>query len=292
VTPQEPREPVRRDLPDYIVTRPHVQQQHTRSRFGFLVRLGVFAFIALVCMIFLPPLLLPLGGYLIAGALGTFAAAAIANAVSLRIYERRHLVDVGLGCAVVVILLPLLLRKVEFAPAAGQPGRWRVLLFVSVILLFGAFGEELLFRGYAFQILVREIGPYATILPFAILFALAHLNNPNTNFLGIVNTFLWGVLLGYAFLRSGDLWLPIGLHFGWNWMLPLLGANLSGFNIAITGYTLHWIARPLWSGAEYGPEGSIVTTLVVPALFYFLSRAPIRQQDAFLLRPQTEEPLS
>ena len=311
MNPNEPREPGRpRDLPDYVVTRPHVPEPPRRSRFGYLLHIGVFIFIAVTCLIFLPPLMLPLGGYLVAGALGTFAAAAIANAIALRIYERGLLADVGLGwtdasrwnlgigvaaglgSAIFVVIVPVLLRKAEFTAAPGQPGRWRILLFVSAILLFGAIGEELLFRGYAFQILVREIGAFATILPFAILFALAHLNNPNGNLFGIVNTFLWGVLLGWAFLRSGDLWLPIGLHFGWNWMLPLLGANLSGFNISITGYTLHWMASPLWSGAQYGPEGSVLTTLAVPALFFALRRAPIREQEAFLLRPHSGEQLS
>ncbi|HZU26731.1 MAG TPA: type II CAAX endopeptidase family protein [Bryobacteraceae bacterium] len=306
--PQDPHEPPRQGLPDYIVTRPHTAQPPKRSRFGFLLRIGVFAFIAVVCMIFVPPLIMTVSGaYFIAAAMGTFAAAAIANAIAVRIYERGRLVDIGLGwtdasrwnlgigvaggigSAIIVVILPILLRKAEFAPSPAEPGRWRIVLFVTAILLFGAIGEELLFRGYAFQVLVREIGPFATILPFAILFALAHLNNPNTTMLGIVNTFLWGVLLGYSFLRSGDLWLPIGLHFGWNWMLPVLGANLSGFTMAITGYTLHWMARPLWSGAQYGPEGSVLTTMVVPALFWFLHRAPIRQQEAFLLRPHDQE---
>lgn len=298
----------RPEYPHYLVTRPHTPAE--RSRFGFLLRVGVFAFIAILGMILLPPLMKPVGGYLVAGALGTFAAAAIANAIALRIYERGKLSDVGLGwtaasqrnliigavggvaAAAAVVLVPILARKADFRSVPVPSAHWPAVLFVSLILLFGAIGEELLFRGYAFQILVREIGPFATILPFAILFAFAHLDNPNGNFLGILNTFLWGVLLGYAFIRSGDLWLPIGLHFGWNLMLPLLGSNLSGLNMAITGYTLHWTAPPVWSGADYGVEASFLTTLLVPVLFYFLSRAPVRQQDAFLLRPKTEEPFS
>ena len=50
--------------------------------------------------------------------------------------------------------------------------------------------------------------------------------NLNFGLLPLANTILWGIVLGYSFLRSGDLWLPIGLHFGWNWTLPLLGVNL------------------------------------------------------------------
>ena len=48
---------------------------------------------------------------------------------------------------------------------------------------------------------------------------------------------LFGVLFGYAYLRTSALWLPIGLHFGWNVVLPLFGANLSGFTMGVTGYS-------------------------------------------------------
>src|SRR6266513_588831 len=96
--------------------------------------------------------------------------------------------------------------------------------------------------------LLRAVGPFATILPVSVLFGLAHSTNQNVSPLAVVNTVLWGVLLGYAFIRSGDLWLPIGLHFGWNWTLPLLGENLSGFTMGVTGYAMHWKAGVLWSG--------------------------------------------
>jgi hypothetical protein len=151
-------------------------------------------------------------------------------------------------------------------------------------LLFGAVGEEMLFRGYAFQVLVHAIGPFATILPMGVVFGLAHSLNQNFTALALLNTILWGVVLGYAFIRSGDLWLPIGLHFGWNWTLPLFGANLSGFTMDVTGYALQWKIGALWSGGAYGPEGGLLTSAIVVALLFFLHRAPIQQQDAFLLR--------
>ena len=69
------------------------------------------------------------------------------------------------------------------------------------------------------------------------------MGNQNSNVPGVVNTVIWGVLLGYACYRSGALWLPIGMHFGWNVLLPLAGANLSGFTMRVTGYTLQPNAR-------------------------------------------------
>ena len=124
----------------------------------------------------------------------------MANAVSLRIYERAQLADIGLGWTPLLATqpdcryalariaaaarwplgVPLLVRAADLAPVPDQHFHWPSLLFVSLILLFGAVGEEMLFRGYAFQVLVRAIGPYATILPMAVLFGLAH--SPNLEF--------------------------------------------------------------------------------------------------------------
>jgi len=135
----------------------------------------------------------------------------------------------------------------------------------------------MLFHGYAFQLLIRRLGAFATILPAAIIFGLAHLGNDNSSLPGFGNTMLWGILFGYAYLRTGALWLPIGLHFGWNLVLPLFGASLSGFTMGVTGYALHWKAGDLWSGGAYGPEGSLLTTATVVVLFFVLRRLTIEQ---------------
>jgi len=140
-----------------------------------------------------------------------------------------------------------------------------------------------MFRGYAFQILLRRFGPWWVIVPFGLLFAAAHIGNLNSSPLGLLNTALWGVVLGYAFYRTGDLWLPIGLHFGWNWTLPLFGVNLSGFQMGLSGYTLQWSAGPLWSGGDYGIEGSLFTSAVALVLAYWLSRARFERQLAPLV---------
>jgi membrane protease YdiL (CAAX protease family) len=141
-----------------------------------------------------------------------------------------------------------------------------------MVLLFGAAGEEMLFHGYAFRVLLRSLGAFATILPVGMLFGLAHLPNRDATFLAIVNTTAWGVLLGYAYVRTSALWLPIGLHFGWNLALPLFGVNLSGFTMGLTGYELRWSVGDLWSGGAYGPEGGLLTTGIVAGLFFVVQR--------------------
>ena len=274
---------------------------------GVLLRVGVFALIAALGYYFVFPLIIAFLGapVFVISTLGTFAAAAVANTLALRIYERGNLSDIGLGwtaasrrnlwlgmlggagSALVVMLVPLAARVADLEPVPNEHMQWPSLLFVSILLLFGAVGEEMLFRGYGFQVLVKGIGPFATILPVSVLFGLAHSQNLNFGPLAFLNTVLWGVVLGFAYYRSGDLWLPIGLHFGWNWALPLLGANLSGFTMDVTGYAMHWKIGDRLSGGAYGPEGGLLTTGVVIGLFFYVLRAPIEHQEANPPREET-----
>jgi membrane protease YdiL (CAAX protease family) len=178
----------------------------------------------------------------------------------------------GIAAAALMLGLPVLFRVAHFEPTAAVEHPWSSFLFVSLILLFGAAGEEMLFHGYAFQLLLRSTSPFATIFPVSILFGAVHWGNQNATFYGLVNTVLWGVLLGWAYYRTGALWLSIGLHYGWNFTLPLFGENLSGFTMGVTGHTLRWSIGDLWSGGAYGPEGGILTTVVVIVLFLGLMR--------------------
>jgi len=244
-------------------------------------------------------------GYLI-GMVGTsLAAAVLANWLSVRIFENRNLLDVGLwwnrvsarnlgiglagggGAAALVLAPPLAIRAAHLAATPSDQATFGSFAFVALVLAAGVFGEELLFRGYGFQILLAANGPYATIAPVGVLFALLHGNNPNITWLGLGNTTGFGILLGYAWLRSRDLWLPIGLHFGWNFTLPLFGVNLSGLRMRVTGYEMAWTAPPVWSGGAYGPEGSILTSGVVLLLFLYLWKAPLKRQYS----PITDPPL-
>ena len=268
---------------------------------GVVLRVAVFVLIALVGYFGFPILLQVVGVPLVIAAFSSFGTAAVANAIALRIFERGRLADIGLGwapasrrnlalgilggigSALFVILLPLVAGGAEFDRVPNQHFDLPGLILMSIVLLFGAAGEEMLFHGFAFQVLVKAIGPFATILPLAVVFGLAHSANSYFTWLALCNTILWGIVLGYAFIVSGDLWLPIGLHFGWNWTLPVLGVNLSGFTMGVTGYSVQWKVGDLWSGGAYGPEGGLLTSAVAIGLFFYLHKAPIQHQDAFLL---------
>jgi membrane protease YdiL (CAAX protease family) len=250
------------------------------------------------------PLAAWVGGYLAGITTTGLLAAVVANGLCMRIYERRRIaaigllwdkasvVNLGLGCmggigaAALVLAGPLVARAAHFAHSpeseAGNAGSF---VFVTLSLLFGSAGEEMLFRGYGFQVLLRGLGDWTTILPVGVIFAALHAVNPHATWLGLANTAGFGILFGYAFVRSRDLWLPIGLHFGWNFTLPLFGVNVSGLTMRLTGFNIEWSAGALWSGGEYGPEASVLTSAVLLLLFAYIWKAPIRRQPSALLDP-------
>lgn len=150
-----------------------------------------------------------------------------------------------------------------FDPARGlaalAAGAW---VFVFVALL-----EELLFRGFVFQRMVDGIGPWPAQLLLAVLFAVAHWDNPGmegaTQAWATIDTALGAILLGLAYLRTRSLALPLGIHFGWNWTQgSLLGFDVSGLDQA--GWLLPQILdRPQWlTGGDFGPEASVFAVLV------------------------------
>jgi len=276
------------------------------TRIGIIIRVTFFIAAVLIGLLFLTSLLLTVFGPIVASTIGLCGTGLLANLLTMRIFDRRPFTDIGLqpnaaglhnfllgvlfggGAAALMLLAPLLAGTGHLVARQGSAFAWPTLIFYLAALLLAAFGEEMIFRGYAFQLLVEKIGPFATILPVSVLFALAHNANPHATAFGLANTAFWGVLLGCAFLRTRDLWLPIGLHYSWNAVLPLFGVNLSGLTIDVTRYTYRWDLRPIWSGGEYGPEGGLLATIFIVTLFWALMKAPIKTQTAAIAKSLNE----
>ena len=247
-------------------------------------------------------------GGIVGIAVASLAAALFATWLVLRIYEHCPLSAVGLvvnraaaqnlgfgllggvGAGSFVLALPLAVGAARLIPIPDPPSAG-TLPFVMLGLAAASAAEEVLFRGYPLQILIAVVGPFAAIIPLGVLFALMHTANPNVLWLGIANTAGFGILFGYAFYRSRDLWLPVGLHFGWNFTLPLFGVNVSGLKIGVTGHQMVWTAGVWWSGGDYGPEASVLTSVVLVLLFVAVGQVPVRRQVCPLIDPPPESAL-
>ena len=249
--------------------------------FAFLAT-NVFAFVALL----IPNLFL---GSAVAIFLGSLAA----TAVVMRIFFQQPVLAVGLHwnptaarnlgaglllgivSGALVTLLPVAFGTSHWEPTREGASADSLLVFL-VLILFSAIGEEVLFRGVPLQRLHETFGPVPAVVLTSLVFGWAHSGNLSVTWIALVNTVLWGVVFACAWIKSRDLWLPIGLHTGWNWTLPLLGVELSGFTLDVSGYHLVG-SDPLWDGGAYGPEAGLFTTILVPAMLYVLWRAPIRR---------------
>lgn len=191
---------------------------------------------------------------------------------------REFLLGVGTGAAATLLGTVALMsggwvryEGLAANAASALPGT----LVFALFLLLPAATEEFLLRGYFFQRLLESWGKPAAIGVPAILFGLAHLNNPDVTPLSTANTMLAGVLLAAAYLKTRALWLPIGLHWGWNaTMGPGLSLPVSGLRAAPPLFQVS-IAGPEWlTGGNYGPEGSILVTVVCGAAILALWKAP------------------
>jgi hypothetical protein len=115
-----------------------------------------------------------------------------------------------------------------------------------------------------------------------LLFGLAHLGNPNATLYGAAAIGIeGGMLLGVAYLLTRRLWLPIGIHFGWNFIQAgVFGPNLSGHEVE--SLLQSRLSGPeLLSGGALGVEGSVFTlTLCLLVSFVFLIR--VRRRDRFI----------
>jgi membrane protease YdiL (CAAX protease family) len=277
--------------------RPLIPQRVSAS----LLRLAVFAVVTVVLWLFLVSLAGPFTEVLVASALSLGAATMTTTAVMMRIYEMRPFYAVGLfvnrlgmlhfgiglvlgaGSSLFVVTVQWAFGWARFQRVAVLSHGALTLTFWFAILFIGALGEELLFRGYGFQHLIRACGPAFSILSTSVLFGWMHSANPSFSRVSMVNTALFGLVFGYAYWKTLDLWLPLGMHFAWNVGLATIGANVSGLRIKLMGVSVVSAGPPLWSGGDYGPEASLLATLVLAAIAIFLWKAPLgRQGDGIL----------
>lgn len=154
------------------------------------------------------------------------------------------------------------------------PVDYSQLAMAAILILTGAIAEEFLFRGFLFQRLLNGIGVWPAQLIVAGLFLLTHLNNPGmtgiTQVLATINIFIASLLFGFAYLKTKNLAMPIGLHF----MANLTQGTILGFNVSGEhGSSLFkpTVQGPDWiSGGSFGIEASIWGLLILICLTFSL----------------------
>ena len=229
-----------------------------------------------------PPLLAALAGY--GGYL--FYLRRIEGRDALELRGPGSAREFGAGAAFGALMFLAALGMLAAAGVYGFTGTGdpAVLLKSATEMVFVALVEEILFRGVLFRLPERALGTRLALVVSAAILALAHLPNAGVTALAVANTALAGLLFAAAYLVTRRLWLPIGMHFAWNFVSDGL------FSLPTSGHPARGLlqgrlAGPEWlTGGAYGLEASVVTFVVMGAASVVLLRRAARAGH-FLPRP-------
>jgi membrane protease YdiL (CAAX protease family) len=169
------------------------------------------------------------------------------------------------------------------------PGTWLGLVYGAVVCLLVATFEELLCRGYAFQMLARRNMILAFVLT-GLLFVAIHLPNPGGQSpVAILNIALGHVMFAAFYLRARSLWLPIGVHAAFNYVeIHIVGVSLGASDDSPSALETALEAN-VWAGDEFGLLGGLAATLCVAITTIAVWRGWKQQHPASdLLRRTTE----
>lgn len=138
------------------------------------------------------------------------------------------------------------------------------LIYPFILFFFAAVVEEVIFRLFIFQTCERRWGTAPALVITSVLFGMVHLINTvqhstfEQRLLGcLFLIFEAGFLLNALFLVNRRVWLPLGMHWAWNFFEgPIFGTIVSGQNFGASLLVAQTSGAMLASGGPFGPEGS------------------------------------
>ncbi|MGZ9226911.1 MAG: CPBP family intramembrane glutamic endopeptidase [Anaerolineales bacterium] len=196
--------------------------------------------------------------------------------------DGRTLLDILAGIAITFVqmgfiyVLMLALGWLTFEGFAWQFDPINVVitnvLTFFVVFIFVGWNEELLSRGYHLQTIASGLNLFWGVIISSAIFGLLHLGNPNATWVSAAGIFFAGVYLAYGYIRTKQLWLPIGLHIGWTFFEGV------GFGFPVSGLDTYKLTRitvqgpEIWTGGAFGPEAGLIVlpSLVLGAVLIYL----------------------
>lgn len=310
----EPRPTPTRDTLRSLVERLFVERGANRPRAGWrLLSHGALAISLMTCLT-VPLILVPgalqaepvsielLGLSSVGGAIGITLATVIARrwldrrsfrSLGLQL-DRSAAADLTIGFLIPAVQMGLVfLIELALGWSRWEGWAWEaepprlvlggLALSLATFVLVG-YQEELLSRGYQLQNLIEAAGLRWAVGISSAIFALLHLGNPGAGLSSTLGLVAAGLFLAYGYLRTGRLWLSIGLHVGWNFFEgTVFGFPVSGLDLF--RLMRHTVDGPAWAtGGGFGPEAGAV---ILPA--YALGLLLIRLYTA---RPRPDSLLT
>jgi hypothetical protein len=172
----------------------------------------------------------------------------------------------GLGvgfCFFIGVVLIMMLLGLYHIESIGTDEPLKIISAFFLFLVVGT-GEEIIFRGVLFRWIDEKWGFMVALIVSALLFGLIHISESNaTLWSSIAIAVEAGLLLGAAYKYSGTLWLPIGIHWAWNFTQGnIFGFEVSGKDIGVSLLNAT-VNGPDWlTGGAFGAEASVIPVVL------------------------------
>lgn len=187
---------------------------------------------------------------------------------------------IGIGIALVVMAVVVVWTRLESGGPVGDMGwswSWGIVYGIGAGLGAGVI-EEIFFRRTLLRLIRQCAGWVPALLISAAVFGLIHGSGGGKE-PGTVGDILWrfgaataaGLVFGAAWLATGRLWLPVGLHAAWDIMqYAVLGVDVpleaGGRGVFVSkGVGPDWLTGGhvwLTGGHSVGIDGSVVTIVL------------------------------
>ena len=143
---------------------------------------------------------------------------------------------------------------------------WNALIKSLFTFLVVGVGEEVLFRGIVFRMIDDRWGTVVALVVSALIFGFVHISNNNAT--------VWSSV-AIAVEAGGTLWVPIGIHWSWNYFQGPV------FGFAVSGNGTPSLISPVIQGSDWLTGGSFGAEASLPAFVLGLALAIV-----FLLLPR------
>lgn len=166
----------------------------------------------------------------------------------------------GYFCVLVLIMFAAGLYKIDAFGCADPV----TLILAFFMFLMVAVGEEIIFRGVLFRWIDEKWGFAVALIVSSLLFGLMHIFQPGaTMWSSIAIAVEAGLLLGAAYKYSRTLWLPIGIHWGWNFFQGnIFGFAVSGGDAGSSLIQSSVQGPVILTGGAFGAEASVIAMVL------------------------------
>lgn len=213
-----------------------------------------------------------------------------------RIYEKRRINELSaasffnnaiMGFFIGVILQSLFILIIYLAETflVVHINAISVLISPFAFALTAGFVAEIIFIGIIFRLLEQQTGTLIALFGFITLFAVLHINVKGATVISIGATAMQaGLMLPAAYVYSRNLWLPIFLHFGWDFAEPGIFGGINPSSSLTEGLLTSKIAgSSLLTGVDTGPQGSLSSLLLcfITGLIFLL----LAKRKKYFIKP-------